>query len=212
MSVSLAMLSAEFLTLLAMINPVGNLARFIAYAGARNVRERNVVAGAAGAAVGVTLLVAAWWGLPALGLLGISLPAFRVAGGIVVFRSGLALLGAGGGETESSPERGAGWTPLAVAVVPLAIPSTAGPGAIATTIVLAHSAPGALHGVCVSLVCLAVAATMTGIWLAAGYVVQVLGNDGVLLVSRLSGLLVCSMAVSIITPGLYSLFPVLAHP
>jgi multiple antibiotic resistance protein len=96
--------------------------------------------------------------------------------------------------------------------VPLAIPSAAGPGAIATTIVLAHGATGALHCVGLSLVCLAVAATMTGIWLAAGRVVWMLGTDGVLLVSRLSGLLVCALAVSIITPGLYALFPVLARP
>ena len=50
---------------------------------------------------------------------------------------------------------------------------------------------------------------MTGVWLAAGGVSGLLGTAGTLLVSRLSGLLVCSIAVSIITPVLYALFQVL---
>jgi multiple antibiotic resistance protein len=132
--------------LIAIVNPLGAMPIFISPTDGLTSRERMRIANLVALAVGIILLVALFIGEGLLALFGISTDSFRVGGGILIMLMAISMMHARVSpavqtreEAEESKDRDS------VAIVPLAMPLLAGPGAISTVILDAHKGSGAAH-------------------------------------------------------------------
>ena len=142
-----------------------------------------------------------------LELIGASLPAFRVGGGLVLLLMALAMLNAqAGGVRQSQAEAKEMEQGELQGVVPLAIPLLAGPGAISTSIIAAEGGSLAHQSaivLCIGVVCLVSWLTMR----AASRIAARMGTTGLNVATRILGLLLAAMAVQTMAVGLKQLFP-----
>lgn len=194
-------------TLTAVLDPFLAVPIFLTVTAARGEKARHRLAGVVTLTVFVVLAGAAIFGEALLRLLGASLPAFQVGGGLVLLLMALAMLNAqAGGMRQSRAEAEELEAGALSGVVPLAVPLLAGPGAIGTTIIaaqaggLAHTS--ALIG-CLVLVCF----MLWWVLRVADVVGQRMGTTGLNIVTRLLGLLLAAIAVETMAGGLKGLFP-----
>jgi multiple antibiotic resistance protein len=145
-----------------------------------------------------------------LRLLGASLPAFQVGGGLVLLLMALAMLNAQAGEIRQTRAEARELKSREYSgVVPLAVPLLAGPGAIGTTIIAAQAggiAHSAVLAVCVALVC----ALLWVMLRLAHNIAGRMGTTGLNIATRLLGLLLAAIAIQTMAEGLRVLFPGLA--
>lgn len=200
-----------FVTLTAVVDPFLAVPFFLAFEGARSEAEQRTLARLVAITVFVVLAVAAVTGEALLQLIGASLPAFRVGGGLVLLLMALAMLNAqAGGVRQSQDEARELQSGALPGVVPMAIPLLAGPGAISTTIIAAER--GGIAHLAVILACIALVCLVT--WAAlrrAHGIAARLGGTGLNIATRILGLLLAAMAVQTMAEGLKGLFPGLAH-
>lgn len=172
---------------------------FLAVTEGMSAGERRKIALQTTLAVALTMLVAYAVGQYILELFGIDIEAFRVAGALVVASMAWgmiigrpsAILSAQG----SSP-----------AIIPLAIPKTAGPGAIATVIALGEASSGVEYLQSVSaIISITVLALLS--MLGAGFLDRTLGETGLNIVTRIFGLLLLAIAITSIMQSLLVYFP-----
>jgi len=194
----LAVLIPAFVTLLVVVDPIGLAPMFVALTKGANTPHRRAVALRACATGAVLLTVFGVFGEAVLDFVGISMPAFRVAGGILLFLTALDML------FERRTERRKGQTSNAddPSVFPLAIPLIAGPGSIATMILLTGQADDALGVFAIHLVMLAVIILVLIFFLAAGLIERALGNTGINVITRLLGMLLAALSVQFVLDGL----------
>ena len=199
--IDLAMLITAFATLFVIIDPIGLLPLFVALTQGMGPQQRRAIALRASLlAVGVLLLFGLL-GEAVLGFVGISMPAFRIAGGVLLFLTALDMLferrskrREDQAEEEDRPDP---------SVFPLAVPLMAGPGAIASMILLTGQTEGnlamtaAIFGVMV-----AVIAITFILFLAGTPLERILGKTGINVVTRLLGMLLAALAVQFILDGL----------
>ena len=171
---------------------------------------RRRVADIAVLTVCAVLVLAALSGEALLGWMGTSLGSFRVAGGIVLFLMALAMLQAEVGAMRVTPQEQAPGAQASVAVVPLAVPLLAGPGAISNVIIAMDRSSAPYHGVAVVGVILLVCLLLWLILRSAEKVGRRLGVTGLNVINRVFGLILAAIAVEIIANGLKQLFPALA--
>jgi multiple antibiotic resistance protein len=205
-------MSSEFVkfaaALFAILNPFGNTAIFLSVTADRSSAERQRIALMAAAAVLVTLLVAAAIGEEILALFGISIGAFRVAGGVIVLLIGLSMLHARpSGVHHSAEEEAAGQQKDNPAIFPLAIPVIAGPGAIATVILYAQHAEGIGGALTIGIVILLMCGVLLLALRAADRLSSLLGPTGMNVLTRLMGMILAAIAVEMMAGGLGELFP-----
>ncbi|MEQ1636328.1 MAG: MarC family protein [Methylococcales bacterium] len=197
--------------LISVVNPIGVIPIFISLTGNRTPLDRIQTALVCAFSVAVVLLIALLAGEPILKFLGIGLPAFRVAGGLLVLLMGISMLNASPDRVRHTPEeRAESYEKDSVAVVPLAIPFLSGPGAISTTIVYGHMGRSLSHYVLVGAVILSVAGVVLVALLSAPRIADFMGRTGMNVVTRVMGLIIASIAVEFIAKGLTELFPLLA--
>jgi len=195
-------LSTLAVGLLALSDPVG-LFSVVGQAGAGSVSRLPRISRLAVLTYLAVLLVACWWGKGLLGFFGISLTAFRVAGGLILLPLGLRLL-------EGRPallSSGLADDPAA-AIVPIGVPMMAGPGTISLVV---SEAPDAWTGRL--LVSLVIGAMAIGLYLFLQLTPRLrgwLGQTRVRVIQRLMGLLITAVAVQILVNGLKGCFPILA--
>ncbi|MES2274186.1 MAG: MarC family protein, partial [Chlamydiota bacterium] len=163
-------------------------------------------------AVGVILLVVTWVGTPLLMILGIHLAAFQVAGGFVLFMMSISMLNAEESSIKQSPEELKERRGDAGAIVPLAIPIIAGPGAISTVIVSVNEFPGLLNQTIISISAILVALVMGALLYFAANLEKILGQAGINIINRIGGLILAAIAVQTLAVGMMGLFPFLAVP
>ena len=189
--------------LLAMINPIAVAPIFLALTQHQTRQERYKTALQGALASGVILTVSLLLGNLLLKLFGIGIPAFQVAGGLLVLSFGLAM--AQGKDTKHQPaEREEGDS---IAVVPLALPVTTGPGVISAVIVYA-SANNAMEDIVSSLIIIWVAAAVIyATFRYAPTIAARIGPDGMSIATRISGLILAAIGVQFIAMGLSDLLP-----
>ncbi len=207
----LAVYSRFFVTLLAILSPFSAIPVFLALTAGQDQKFRTRTADMAATTVFAVLVVSAVTGDLLLRVMGTSLDAFRVGGGIVLFIMSLSMLNAkvsGVQQTQEETDEAGGKSVLGV--VPIGIPLLVGPGSISSTIIEAKRTPDLAHLAavigCVALVCLAVWATLR----LADPIGKRLGRTGLNILNRIFGLLLAAIAVQIVSVGLIGLFPVLA--
>ena len=156
------------------------------------------------------LVVSAMVGEQVLTLMGASLPAFRVGGGLVLLLMALAMLNAqAGGVRQSEAEAEELEQGRLTGVVPLAIPLLAGPGAISTAIIAAQTG-GVGHRLAIVL-CIAFVCALLWVMLRiAHWIAPKIGQTGLNIATRLLGLLLAAIAIQTMAEGMKGLFPGLA--
>ncbi|RIQ14375.1 MarC family protein [Jiangella rhizosphaerae] len=178
-------------TLFVIMDPPGTVPVFLALTGNRRPAERKRAAWEAVAVAAGVIAVFALFGQTILDYMHISLPALQGAGGLLLLLVALELLT---GKADQ-PETAAGGN---VAMVPLGTPLLAGPGAIVATMVFVQDSDGGwdflalVLGIAVVLVC---------IWASMRFSVvllRVLKESGILLVTRIAGLLLSAIAVQLV--------------
>ena len=199
-----AFLLTTFVALFVTIDPVGTAPLVPALTAGMTRRQRRGVAFRAVLVGGAVLTLFGLAGEMALEVVGVSLPAFRIAGGLLLFLIAVEMLfERRTRRRESTADAEApGDDP---SVFPLAIPFLAGPGAITTMILLAGSADGAAELLAVHLAMAAVLLVAMVLFLAAGLIETLLGRTGIIVVTRLLGMLVAAIAVEFVLTGLRNL-------
>ncbi|ACJ29358.1 Multiple antibiotic resistance (MarC)-like protein [Shewanella piezotolerans WP3] len=197
-----------FLGLIAIINPFGLLPVFVSLTSHQTEVERNQTGKIANFAVVVILLVTIFAGQHILNLFSISLSAFRIAGGSLICIIAMSMLQGKLGEVKRNKEEDREASGMeSVAVVPLALPLMAGPGAISSVIVSA-----AEHNTLENLIGMSITVILFGLlsfslFRMAPLIFKVLGNTGINVITRLMGLLMLSIGIEVIGAGIKGLFP-----
>jgi len=197
--------------LISVVNPIGVIPIFISLTESRTSVDQKQTALVCAFSVAMVLCLALVAGEPILHFLGIGLPAFRVAGGLLVLLMGISMLNASPDRVRHTPEeRAESYDKESIAVVPLAIPLLSGPGAISTAIVYGHMGHSISHYLLVGAVILTVSCVVLIALLSAPRIAEFMGRTGMNVVTRVMGLIIASIAVEFIAKGLTELFPVLA--
>jgi multiple antibiotic resistance protein len=134
---------------------------------------------------------------------GVTLPAFRVAGGLLLMLTALDMLRAKPAATRTSPEETQEGSERAdIALVPLAIPLLAGPGAIATVMVLMAEHGATVGGGAAVLAAIGLTGLVTYLILRSAQLVKrVLGHSGIAIFERIFGLILAAIAVQFVFDG-----------
>ncbi|HEX7964259.1 MAG TPA: MarC family protein [Gammaproteobacteria bacterium] len=198
-----------FVVLLVVIDPVGVTPMFgaLTRGGGELYRRRMAFKGTALAAA--ILLVFAFIGDWLLTTLGITLPAFRIAGGILLFLIALDMVFArhSGGRSTTGREQEEARHKEDISVFPLAFPLIAGPGALTTILLMVGEGRGnpayfsALIGVLLAILALTLACLMV-----AGKLMKFLGETGANVMDRLFGVILAALAVQYVVDGVRAVF------
>ena len=206
-----ALLNA-LVTLFVTVDPVGNAPLFLGLTAGLAAAERRRIA-VRGAAVAFAILALfALTGMAVLDAMGITIDAFRVAGGLLLFFTAFEMIYGGRQERRERTSDAAADEPVAdVAVFPLAIPLLAGPGTISATILLSTelaSAPGVARwtGTAVLVGLIAAMMALTALVLVAAERLDVyLGRTAKLALTRLLGVLLAALSVQYVADGVRGL-------
>lgn len=196
-----AFLITAFATLFVIIDPIGLAPIFAALTQGMPVKQRRGVAIRASAIAIGLLVLFALLGESVLGFIGISMPAFQIAGGILLFLTALQMLFE---QRQNRREDHADEDPTDddPSVFPLALPLMAGPGAIATMILLMGQTQDALGYASVIGAMIGVVLIAFLLFLAAPLIERALGKVGINVVSRLLGMLLAALSVQFVLDGL----------
>lgn len=203
-----------FVALFALLDPVGNVPLFAAATAGVKARERAQIAAYIGIFAAGFLTFFYFTGLSLLEFFGISLPAFRIAGGVILLLLGLtmarddftATFADKAEAAEASPDgwRGDARRRFEKMIVPFGMPLLIGPGAISTVVIYASQARSyglMAAGIGVSTIVAASFATFLA-FLATPLISRLLGRIGLTIVVRVLGLILCALAIQFILAGL----------
>jgi multiple antibiotic resistance protein len=197
------LLVTTFVTLFVIIDPIGLAPLFVALTQGMDAAERRRVSVRA-IVTGFGML--ALFGLAGEGLLaliGIGMPAFRISGGLLLFLMAVDMLFERRSERREKQTASIRPDP---SIFPLATPLIAGPGALATMILLSGQNSGdPLAIVAILAVLVAVLALTFLMFLAGGLIERALGHTGVVVVTRLLGILLAALSVQFVVDGLRDL-------
>jgi len=173
------------------MDPPGTIPLFLSLTSGRSSAMRKRLAAQAVTVAFVVIVVFALFGQTILNYLGITLPALQAAGGLLLLLVALELLT---GQADEPTET----ANVNVALVPLGTPLLAGPGAIVATIVFVQRVDDVWEGVAVAL---GIVAVHIVLWLFMRYsvvIIRVIKESGVILITRIAGLLLSAIAVQLI--------------
>ena len=195
---------SALVTLFVVVDPIGLAPTFLAVTEGLPRRARRSVALRASIIAGAILIGTALLGDWLFRALGISLSAFRIAGGLLLFSIAFEMVfGVRMRREGEAAEQAVEEHVRNVAAFPLAIPLLAGPGAITATVLLAGRANGdpLLTGLLMAVV-IFVAATSFVAFILAGRISGLLGMTGNIVLSRLLGVLLAALAVQFVIDGI----------
>jgi multiple antibiotic resistance protein len=193
-----------FMAFFAIMNPIANAPTFVGLTNGLSQRDRTSIAWRSVVLAFAIVAVFAVFGRTIFSLFGITLPAFRIAGGALVGLVGYQLLqGQQSSVHNPSAEDNAESREaiLGIAITPLALPILGGPGTIATAMnYSAESTPQQLFIVLLALGL--VSALNFAAFMAGGQLVRVLGQNAIKVVSRLMGLILAVIGVQMLITGI----------
>lgn len=198
--VSYALLS--FGSLFAMLNPFNTVPPFLAMTMESAVADQiSMARRASSVALGVMVLFALF-GITILNFFGISVPAFQIAGGLVILRVSFEMLQGNRAVKVSEAEREEGSEKDDISITPLAVPILCGPGSITTAVLLGSEAETWVHtGILVAILIVIYAGTFVLLRFACVHA-RVFGEITLKIISRLMGLLLIALAIQFILDGI----------
>ena len=194
--------TTAFVSILFLVDPPGTVPAFMALTGRQTPPQRRKTALVASVTATLTLMGFAAVGNVIFRVLGLTLPAFQIAGGLILFLVALDMIRAQRSTQEDPAEMKEGSEAADVAIAPLAIPMLAGPAALSTVTVLMAQAQDTSQ---VALVFLAIALTGLVCYVTlrlADPIQRRLGTTGIHILGRVLGLVLAGIAVQFILNGL----------
>ena len=199
-----------FVTFVVVVDPISTTPLFAALTAEASASERRRIA-LRGVAIATGVLIAfALGGEWLLAALGIGLPAFRIAGGILLLLLAIDMVMArqSGLRTTTPGEEAESSQRADVSVFPLAIPLIAGPGALTMVVLLMGEAAGDLGAQAVIIaVLIAVLVVTLACLMAVSGIMRLLGVTGINVVTRVFGIITAALAVQFIVDGLAAVWP-----
>lgn len=190
-----------FLTLFVVIDPIGLTPIFITLAGERSAAEQARIARQAVLVAGAIVLAFTLGGTLLLRYLGISIEAFQVAAGVLLLKIAIDMVFAHR-ERETEEEKKEAQLREDISVFPLAIPLIAGPGTLASILILVSEANAYPFGIGMILAIAAIVLLIAYVFLCfSTYLSQLLGQTGINVVTRVLGVLLSALAVQYIANG-----------
>jgi multiple antibiotic resistance protein len=187
-------------TMFVVIDPIGLAPLFVALTHGMTPAERRRVAIHAVTVAGIVLVLFAFFGEAVLEFVGISMPAFRIAGGILLFLTALDMLFER--RSKRREDRTEDEEIDDPSVFPLAIPLIAGPGSIASIILLIGEKPGG-EGLLMVLPITALTLVVLMLSLmASSYLDRLIGKKGIDVITRIRGMLLAALSVQFVLDGL----------
>lgn len=198
------------IALLAIVNPLGAVPIFVALTSSSSETERKKIARIVVVAVLVILFIALLFGDWLLGFFGITIHSFSVGGGILILLMAISMLHAHiSPVSQTADEAREGEAKESVAVVPLAMPLLAGPGAISTVILYAHKNPGVSHTLAMGMDILILGVLLWAVLQLVPWISRHVSQTGINIFTRIMGLVLAAIAVEFIATGIKGLFPAL---
>lgn len=199
----IAYIISIFISILAIINPFGNISFFSSLTQDFSREEKRKVISKAITAATATLIVFGLIGSYIFRLFSITIPAFRIAGGLLLFRVAFSMLyGSTPGTKATEKEKVESLEREMVGVIPLAIPMLAGPGAIST--VMLYVSEGNLIDLLIVIASILLTMTITYALLRnADRIFTRIGRVGSLAISRIMGLILAAVAVQFLINGIH---------
>jgi len=198
-------LITAFTTLFIIIDPPGLAPLFIALTQGMTNAQRRAISLRACLVAGALMLVFLFLGEAVLHFVGITIPAFRIAGGVLLFLTALDMLfQRRQARRQENADQGAEEHHDDPSVFPLALPLIVGPGAITTIILLASRAETGTDFAAITGVMAANLVLVFLTFLIAPMIERVLGRVGINIVTRVLGMLLAALAVQFILDGLRS--------
>ena len=190
-----------FTSILFLVDPIAVVPAYLAFVRTESPERRKATARSACVAAAITLLVFASAGDFILKMFGVTLPAFRIAGGFILWLVAMDMLRAQRTTQEGTEELMEGQQKEDVGITPLGIPMLAGPGAMSTVMVLGAQASDSMsklivHG--------SIILTMLISWIllrVGDRVFSKLGGSGIRVATRIMGLLLAAVAVQFVIGG-----------
>ncbi|PYP32819.1 MAG: antibiotic resistance protein MarC [Gemmatimonadetes bacterium] len=192
-----------FTSVLFIVDPFAAVPSFLAMTARDTPAQRHAMARRGAWTCAVTLTVFALGGSLIFTLFGITLGAFKIAGGVLIGLNALEMVQARRSMQRETPvEQAEGTQKEDVGIIPLGVPMLAGPGAISTVMVLALGSRSAASTAALY-VSVALTAYVSYVVLAAATAVEHrLGQTGMRILTRLMGLVLCAIAVQFIVDGI----------
>ena len=197
--------------LLAVVNPLGNLPVFVSFTANDDRRVQAFLSLFFAAWIAGGLLLFMFTGEDILEFFGIGLPAFRIAGGILLFVTGLSMIRGEGTHGPNQPGDAKEGHSLQQAerrfrdvLIPLGVPIFIGPGSIATVILYSSKAHGETQTLGLAAVVLTIAVATGLVLSTASWVHEALGDTGLDIATRVLGLFLAAMGVQFVLDGLAS--------
>jgi len=211
----IALFLSAVTTIFVMADPFGNIPLFLGLTGGLSGTERRYVITKASVVATIILILFAVIGQPIMGLLGISIDALGIAGGILLLLIAFDMLMStglhakrtdGGAKIETVEE-----DPESVAITPMATPLIVGPGVMTATIVFMNKAPSPADQL---LILVAILVAMLGSWIIvvnSDLLYSVLKRDGTRVLTKVMGIVLAAIATGMVLNGLQHAFPALVH-
>jgi len=192
-----------FTSIFVLVDPIAAVPTFLAMTGGATRQQRRHMAGRAAWTCFLVLITFSFAGTYIFQLFGITLAAFKIAGGLILGLIGLEMLRAQRSATkETRDETEEGAVKEDVGIIPLGIPMLAGPGAISSVMVLMSQNADWLHAVIIVCAIIVVAAISFLVLAAADWVSSHLHETGIRILTRMMGLLLTAIAVQFVLNGL----------
>lgn len=210
----IALFLSAVTTIFVMADPFGNIPLFLGLTGGLSGTERRYVITKASVVATVILILFAIVGQPIMGLLGISIDALGIAGGILLLliafdmlmSTGLHAKRTDGGKLETVEE-----DPESVAITPMATPLIVGPGVMTATIVFMNKVDGLADQL---FILAAILLAMLGSWIIvvnSDLLYSVLKRDGTRVLTKVMGIVLAAIATGMVLNGLQHAFPMLVR-
>lgn len=197
----------------AVTNPLGNLAIFISLTSHRTPAQIRAISFKCGIAIVIALVTSVWLGNGLLKFFSISIWGFKIAGGFVIVMIALSMLQLQKSlisHEKNEEKKLSSSSKDTIAIVPMAIPIIAGPGAMTTAVVAGQHFPTFIDHLYLTGTCIILTMIITMILLFSTIITRLLGEEGVKIFTRIMGLLLMAIAFDLIVSGLQGAFKVLA--
>lgn len=204
-----------FIGILAILNPIGNMPIFLEHVENETPRVQRAVALLMSLSMFILLLIFFLFGNRILTMFGITLPAFRLAGSIMILLIGLRMLQGKSKFEQHGIETAAlsgntfdqARNSLSHILVPVAMPLFIGPGTITTVILYAEKSETLLMSLMMALVLLLCSGIVAAVLVSSQYIFDKIGRNGTQIVIRFMGMILCAIAMQFMIDGIAQLLP-----
>lgn len=190
-----------FMAFFAIMNPIANTTVFLALTGDRKASVQKQIARKSLFITFIIIVLFAVLGKSIFNLFGITLPALKITGGILIFLVGYHMLQGSNSELHTAQES----EDTEVSISPLAVPLLAGPGTIATA--MNYSASGGWLEIVITVFVFALLCIITYVcFIFSTKIISIVGEQGLSLVTRLMGLILAVIGVQMLIIGINNAF------